>query len=99
MDLTPRSFDRWFDAHLSDDDPDDVLELYRSVKAGESLGDNWNLKWQGSILLIEGNDPEWLPLHSQSAIDCFLHMMEQRWGENEGEAGIEYWAENGNNEK
>lgn len=88
------SFDRWFDVNLEDEDPEEILELYESVKAGESTGDIWELSWDGAILLIDGEEPDQLPIHSDNSRDCFLHMMEQRWGDNSGEQGLRDWVDN-----
>lgn len=86
------SFDHWFDVNLKDENPHEILELYESVKAGKSTGGIWTISWDGNIMLIDGEEPDQLPIHNDNSKDCFLHMMEQRWGENNGEQGLRDWV-------
>lgn len=87
------NFDNWFDTNLEDGDPNEILELYESVKAGKSTGDRWTLSLDGQILLIDGENPDKLPIHSEDSKACFLHMMEQRWGGDNGEQGLRDWVD------
>jgi hypothetical protein len=85
------SFDFWLDNNIDEDDPNEMLELYIAVRDGKSNGSNWNAIWDGEMLIVEGGEII-LPLHSKSSRDCFLHMMEQRWGGNTGEEGFFSWV-------
>lgn len=86
-------FSHWFDVNLEDEDPEEILELYESVKAGRSTGDIWKISWDGNIMLTHGEEPDRLPIHNEERSKaCFLHIMEQRWGDNNGEEGLRDWV-------
>ena len=93
MGITPHSFDNWFDKNMDDPDPNDVLELYETIKEGVETGERFGIYWDGKMMFLTVEGDEDLPFFPGSSRDCFLDMMTQRWSEDRTEESLREWVE------
>ena len=85
---TTQNIHDWLDSNVDSEEWGQILSLYEAVSEGSEINDFWEITRKGEQMFIRCGD-DWLKLATQSAIETFLSIIDEKYGHG---LGVESWC-------